>query len=268
MQNLSVKNFHTNDANIKKGKSRFQRYLIKGSCTNNYISVTALLDSFFNKFNADEIIKNMLTKDTYDNTHKYWGMSPPQIKEMWLKTGEQAALDGTNLHALIERVLDQNDEESLTHFKILDKAKLVKTTDLAYQEFVRFLENTPTLKPFRVEWMVYHEESKIVGTIDAVYINEDGTLSLYDWKRKKEISKDNFKKFSKEEYLKHIPECDYEKCRLQLNMYKTIIERSYGFKVKEMKIVRFYPQEYYEIIDIPNAETEMNLIFGRRVLAN
>jgi nucleoside-diphosphate-sugar epimerase len=43
----------------------------------------------------------------------------------------------------------------------------------------------------KFEWMIFDEDLKLAGSIDMVYENPDGTLSIYDWKRSKDISKIN-----------------------------------------------------------------------------
>ena len=38
-------------------------------------------------------------------------------------------------------------------------------------------------EPYRTEWMVWDDELKFAGSIDMTYVNEDGTIDIYDWKR-------------------------------------------------------------------------------------
>ena len=46
------------------------------------------------------------------------------------------------------------------------------------------------LIPYRTEWMVFHEELKLSGSIDMVFQNKKGELEIYDWKRSKAIEYD------------------------------------------------------------------------------
>ena len=63
----------------------------------------------------------------------------------------------------------------------------------------KFVKDHPQLKPYRTEWMIFDEDLKLAGSIDMVYENPDGTLSIYDWKRSKDISKVNgWNKFAKQ----------------------------------------------------------------------
>ena len=47
------------------------------------------------------------------------------------------------------------------------------------------------MTPYRTEWMIWDKDHKLAGSIDMIFENEDGTLSIYDWKRSKEIKKQN-----------------------------------------------------------------------------
>ena len=57
----------------------------------------------------------------------------------------------------------------------------------------KFLQDFPELnkRPYRTEWMVYHEELRLAGFIDMVFENKDGTLQIYDWKRCRDIKKND-----------------------------------------------------------------------------
>ncbi len=246
--NLSRTNPHPRDTIIKKIKAGM--YESNGA---KLISVTTILSNIFPKFNADKIIEGIMSdKDKWNEDHKYWGMTPFQIKKMWADNGHMCSVAGTLLHDVIEKFLDQPGK---THEAILYSFAYQMNTDPAFEEFANFVVDTPKLLPYRLEWMVCDEDIGIAGTIDAVYMNDDGSVDLYDWKRKKEISKNNFGKYVKDNeglccVFNGIPDSDYEKCKLQLNFYRCILQGKYGLKVKNMYLVRFYPDELYELIDV------------------
>ena len=59
--------------------------------------------------------------------------------------------------------------------------------------------------------------------------NPDGTLSIYDWKRSKDIEmKTPFKKNSVLYELRHLQDVNGVHYSLQLNIYKKILERNYN----------------------------------------
>ena len=101
-----------------------------------------------------------------------------------------------------------------------------------------------------------------------VYENPDGTLSIYDWKRSKNITRiNNFDKFAITPVICHIPDSNFWHYALQLNTYKSILEAKYGKKVKELFLVRLHPEaeeENYELIKIHELFVEMNNLFEER----
>ena len=124
------------------------------------------------------------------------------------------------------------------------------------------------MKPYRTEWTVFNEDIKISGTIDMVYENPDGTLSIYDWKRAKDISKTNaFKKYAITECIQHLPDTNYWHYSLQLNTYKAIIERKYNKKVTDLYLVRLHPdnpKKTFELIKCANLSQELIELFAER----
>src|SRR5688572_289808 len=66
-------------------------------------SCTGFCHSFFSHFDADKVIANMVTGKSWKPGHKYWGMTPDQIKAQWDNANKDAAPDGTKMHAKIEK---------------------------------------------------------------------------------------------------------------------------------------------------------------------
>jgi hypothetical protein len=130
--------------------------------------------------------------------------------------------------------------------------------------FVSFLQDYPHLVPYRTEWLIYDDTVKMSGSIDMVYENlDDGTLSIYDWKRCKSIDKTNgWNKFAITECISHLPDSNFWHYALQLNTYKTILERNYGKRVSDMYLVRLHPDSTtYQLLKVPVLENEMNDLF-------
>ena len=134
-------------------------------------------------------------------------------------------------------------------------------------QFLRFLADNPNLRCYRTEWMIFDEDVKIAGSIDFVSENADGTLTIYDWKRCKEIKKSNsFGVFALTECIAHLPDTNYWHYALQLNTYKTILERKYEKKVKEMFLVGLHPDlPTYQLLKVPVLEQEMADLFSLRL---
>ena len=112
---------------------------------------------------------------------------------------------------------------------------------------------------------------KLSGSIDMVYENPDGTLMIYDWKRSKEISRINkFDKYAEIYSISHLPDSNFWHYSLQLNTYKVILEKKYGKKVTNLRLVRLHPncletnEDTYELIDVPILKKEMIDLFSLR----
>ena len=234
-----------------------------------YTSVTTFVHTHFPKFNADMIIKSMMNGKNWVPGHKYWGKTAEEIKAGWSSNG--AATAGTNLHYQIECFMNNSCLLlPYTHKELLESYLLRSTPydEVEWGFFIQFIADFPHLRPYRTEWVVYDDDVKISGSIDMVYENEDGTLSIYDWKRSKEISStNNYKKFAYTQCIKHIPHTNFWHYALQLNTYKTILENKYNKKVKELYLVRLHPdnpKNSYDLIPLPFLEEEMENLFRER----
>jgi hypothetical protein len=134
--------------------------------------------------------------------------------------------------------------------------------------FINFVKDHPDLKPYRTEWTIYDEDLKISGSIDMIYENSDGTLSIYDWKRSKDITRvNNFNKFAINKLICHMPDANFWHYALQLNTYKRLIERKYGKTVTDLYLVRLHPdaeEKNYELIKLPDLSKEIDELFEQR----
>ena len=240
---LALKNSHPRDKNIKFYE-KTHHYTVDDK--GGYTSVTSVLKKLFEPFNSDSVIDKMMNGNNWENS-QYFGMTKQEIKNKWKKDGIEAANAGTKLHADIEKFYNQeeylNDSEE-------------------FKYFMKFHEENKELKPYRTEWMVWDEDSKLSGSIDMVFEKEDGTLMIYDWKRSKNITKNSrFETYSKHKDLQHIPDLNYWHYSLQLNLYKYIIETKYGKKVSELKLVCLHPiHSNYIIYDVPELQEEIQYI--------
>jgi ATP-dependent exoDNAse (exonuclease V) beta subunit len=151
---------------------------------------------------------------------------------------------------------------------IIKKGKHDQTT-LEWKYFIEFVKDTPDLKPYRTEWTIYHEELKLAGSIDMVYEHPDGSLSIYDWKRSKDITRINtFNKYALTDAICHMPDANFWHYALQLNTYKAILEQKYDKNIKDLYLVRLHPdneEKTYELIQIPVLSKEIKDLFEQRI---
>ncbi len=102
-----------------------------------------------------------------------------------------------------------------------------------------------------------------------VFENEDGTLSIYDWKRTKAIKKLSFKNVcSNTPCLEHIPDCNFWHYSMQLNIYKYMLEKNYNKTIKDIYLVKIHPNNHnqnYIKIKCADMQNEIKDIMNLRL---
>ena len=169
---LSKKNKHHLDERIKFDEGP-HIYTIDGD--SNYTSVTTWVHKQFAKFDSDKIIDNMMKSKNWEKS-KYYGMTKFQIKKQWRENGKEAAEAGTKMHEDIEHFYNNLNP---------------KNDSIEFSYFLKFHQKFSNLIPYRTEWMIFNKKHRLAGSVDMIYENIDGSLSIYDWKRCKEITKIN-----------------------------------------------------------------------------
>lgn len=247
MSGLSAKNPHPRDSRIRF-EAEGHTYTIDGK--RGYTSVTKWGGSHFPKFDADAVITGMMSGKNWAKS-PYNGMTTNAIKQQWSNNGTIASTLGTKLHDDIERTIDGQD---------------ITNTSVEYGYFLKFRDEKLTENaPFRTEWTIFDDENKLAGSIDYAAIRPDGTIDLYDWKRAKEIKTSGWGRYASAPCLSHIPDSNFWKYAIQLNIYRDILERCYGLKVNVMKLVRLHPNaESYEETDVPRLDNELNAMLVAR----
>ena len=243
MLTLSEKNKHERDSRISFDE-KTHTYYVDGS-SDGIISVTTLIHHHFPKFDSDMILKKMKNKQ-----EKYPNMTDSQIKKVWSDNGIIASKNGTKMHKLIEN-----------YYNSIENEKIEENLD----EFKHFLNFHSTIKnrlePYRTEWSIFDGELELAGQVDMLYKKKDNTYALYDWKRVKELKKDNpFEKGIGK--LSDLDHCNYNHYSLQLNIYKRLLETRYNLKVSEMFLVILHPDnENYILEEVYSMDKYIDNIF-------
>ena len=268
---LKVRNANSRDENIQFFEQG-HKYVITFEPEVKYTSVTTWNHKHFPEFNADEIIKMMMKSKGWKEGHKYWGLTANQIKTLWNSNNNNVASAGTNLHYNIECFMNEKllpngyNHEQLYNLYMSQYKSLHESKPLEWQYFIQFVKDFPELKPYRTEWTIYHEDVKISGSIDMVYENPDGTLSIYDWKRTKNITRiNNWNKFALPQEICHLPDSNFWHYAMQLNTYKVILEDKYDKIVTNLYLVRLHPEaeeKSYELIKLPDLSNEVRELFA------
>ena len=98
------------------------------------------------------------------------------------------------------------------------------------------------------------------------FVNEDGSIDIYDWKRSKEIKTTNRWQYATTECISHLPDTNFWHYSLQLNIYKFLLEKNYGKTIKDMYLVVMHPnQKKYQRYKVPELSTEVKELFDLRL---
>ncbi|CAE7209382.1 unnamed protein product, partial [Symbiodinium microadriaticum] len=191
------------------------------------ISVTGLVHKFAETFDADVASANMQRssrwpRPEYSSVQSdgvLLPMTAAEIKHMWLRNATDAAHRGTWMHLQIEVLMNGG--------------------------FVA--GHWPELKLFGAQFGRMH---RLRGRAS------DNSLVLFDWKRTRNLRTKYTNKFRNMKLpLSHIPDCAGWHYRLQLNTYKYILERYYGYVVSAMYVVCLHPDNMETgpfIDEVPN----------------
>ena len=214
-KDFNIKNSNKRDSFVKYKDSH---YFLDDQ---QLLGITRAISSFFPKFDAE-----------------YWagikaplmGKTPQQLLDEWDRKGKESSEAGTKLHRRIDDYYHH---------------KKVQTDDKDYTLFKQFAD-AYKLNPYRNEWAIYDEDSGIVGVVDMLdYSN--GEYILYDWKRSEKVieggqpvTKNKFDEYGLKP-IENVPNTDYWHYALQLSFYRYILEKNYGIKVKESRLVVLHP---------------------------
>jgi hypothetical protein len=255
-QELTVRNKHPRDDCILFDEPTHV-YTVNGS-SKGIVSCTKFLHEFFPHFDPDAIIAKMMASPKWRQS-KYYGQTAAQIKKGWNDNGAAASGSGTAMHLAIEQFIHGHPE-------IIEPAVL-ETPEWAY--FKNFWNDVSgDLVPYRSEWEVWSEEHKLAGSIDMIfYRKSDDSYVIYDWKRSKEIKKENSfgTGFGP---VAHLPDANYWHYTLQLNVYRWFLETFYGLRISDMYIVIFHPDNTnYKRFKLNRLDDEVNDMVACRLRA-
>jgi hypothetical protein len=262
LDKLKLKNLHERDARITF-RAEGHAYFIDGSA-DEFVSVTTWLGLHFPRYDADAAIRSMQRNPERWAENAYFGMTNEAIKAIWAKNADEAAKAGTAMHEAIElyyNAIECREEIDGTVEDLAFSSQELEREFIFFKNFVDVRQHGK-MRPYRTEWAVFDEDARIAGCIDMVFENLDpatqqpnGTLSIYDWKRCKNIDATNsFRKFMTTPALNHVPDTKFGHYCLQLNVYKYILEKNYGKTVTSLCIVNLHSDnqnfQLFEAIDL------------------
>jgi len=210
---------------ILKFDEKKHEYHINGE---KALSVTQFVGSMFKPFDAKGLARKL--------ANYAWAKAQKKGVRYWLKDWKERADYGTLVHNEIEDFIN-------------DKSKLTSMEEKTKRAIDYLDEHTNKVDS---ELRVCDEEIMIAGTIDLVAHNDDGTVTLVDWKTN---AKMNSKPYEEGDYglappVKHLYNSKINLYYLQLLMYSYIIEKTKGVIIKELQLV-WLKDDKYVVIKYP-----------------
>lgn len=162
------------------------------------------------------------------------------LEKLWARENEIGRNLGTLLHKDIELFLSGVDLGD------------IERDPVCWQQWLWYYKTKildQGFQVYRLEWRIFDLVLKsripgytwfIPGTPDALFTNKEGVIDLHDWKRSKELVQEKFGKKMKH-HLSHLDDCNFIHYALSLNIYKIILDRCYGVKVRKMYLGVFHP---------------------------
>lgn len=223
---LASKHPHPRDSRIRF-EEEGHKYFIDGkpASESGYVSTTTLVHRLFPGFDADAVIAKMRRSLHWEDS-RYYGLTDEEIKQGWEKNRNEAAEAGTAMHANLESCYNGLPHDQGTREFLL---------------FSSFREDNPDLVPFRTEWLIFDEESRISGSVDMIYTNAKGEFIMCDYKRCKEIRLYNRWQKGSSPLTASLDDCNYNHYSLQLGIYKAILEKNYGIKISKTFLLVLHP---------------------------
>lgn len=215
-----------------------------------YDSVTTVVESCFEQFDAE-----------------YWASvkaTPGHTKEMllaeWAAKGEAARNLGTQLHDRIER------------YYLGQPVTQEWMSDASFRHFCAFAWDI-RLCPHRSEWRIYHEESRLAGTLDFLARRADGTFDIWDWKRSSKVVDSLGRSIECSPYgrtglepLGHLPDTTYYHYALQVSIYRYILEEKYGMRITSSHLGIFHPDyQRYHVVHLPYLKDDTERLLEYRM---
>lgn len=246
--NCNERHIHPRDGRLEFDEPT-HTYTVDGEV---YDSVTTVVEGLFKPFDAD-----------------YWAArktsTPAEaaaLKAEWEARGKEARDQGTLMHSRIEA------------YYLGETPPAEWLADSTFGLFAHFATEV-RLCPLRTEWRIYHEESRLAGTLDFLAIRPDRSLEIWDWKRSSKLvdASGNVAMYSrygdKGLYpVEHLDDTTYNHYALQVSIYRYILEKKYGLSIAACKLGVFHPDNRrYHVIELPYRESEAATIIKMRINA-
>ena len=223
-------------------------YIYKG--IKRMLPVSSLIAYFFEEFQALPQAENQLRRN---------GTPVEESLDKWAKSGKTASEVGTFVHLQTENYFQRGFFETEYELKFGNHTETI-SVEQEKLHFLHFIRDY-AIEPYRQEWPVYDKDLNIAGTIDLICKEDDGEYTIYDWKRSSKVVNaqgqpivEGFR--GKMSYNGiSLPDTSFYHYCIQQNLYRYMLEKHYGIKVKAMNLVVLCPDyPTYYVAPVPKMD--------------
>ena len=206
--------------------------------------------------------------DAYKQALLQWerkGIPVETSLEKWNKIGARASEVGTFVHEQTENYFQNGEFLDEYTFHYNDQSERISVA-AERKQFLDFVAEHQ-IKPYRQEWPVFDLDLNLAGTIDLVCKNQDGTFTIYDWKRSQKVVDANGCAITEGFRGKmscngiEIPDTAFYHYCIQQNLYRYMLEKNYGVVVSSLNLVVLSAEyDTYHKVEVPFIEDVLNQI--------
>ena len=214
-------------------------------------SITTVVKRYTPPFDAPFMAKQMVDK----KKPKYSGMTVDEIQQQWKEKADLSSMEGTELHALLERWPENGCWGWLPKtYRLLKMGKQVDKL------FPKLLER---FRMVAAEQIVFSPSMGIAGQIDLLMADDSAKQGIIiDWKTNSKITDEEGAFGTMLEPIKHLKNCDTVKYGLQLGLYeKMLIDEKYYPEFKGYRKALVHVRESFgKVVKVDDYENEIERI--------
>ena len=231
-------------------------YIYKGR--QRLLPVSSLVGYFFECFNP---------LAAAERRWQNYSIPVEESLDQWDRIGTMASEVGTFMHAQTENYFRNGTFETVYPFCYNGETEAI-SLEKEKQYFLQFVSDY-AIRPYRQEWPVYDTSLNIAGTIDLICQEDDGSFTIYDWKRSSKVvnalGQPITEGFNGKMSLNgiNLPDTSFYHYCLQQNLYRYMLETHYGIRVRAMNLVVLcadYPSYY--VAQVPKMDEVVSKIIG------
>ncbi len=267
---LSKCNPHPRDSRIQFDEASHTYFADGKPCV---ASVSALWQRHFPEFDGRSVIDRCFDGWRANPSSRYGALihemekqdpdaSAETLKQGIEKAWKREAEKGTRMHARIEHLLNAMAANEPVDTEEQDEGEM--------HAFNRWrAKAAASMQAYRTEWRIFDDRTRVAGTIDSIWTTSSGDFIMVDWKRCKPSFRGGGMSADDKAYdgrtgsgpCSALPDTKFYHYAVQQNLYKCILNRCYGIRVRRMYLAQFHPElPTYHFVQVPELADVANAL--------